>query len=724
MRISNRIAATATAALTSIITPSLADVGPGVCDGERPQFTADEYQAFGGGQIAVGTQWRSNDAEGVLNVYDLTGQTGAPLGVDWPTIIYTHPEWVRSTIGEVFGVALDDRGNIYAAHTAVYFSDNIGSIGGQPGQVYIIDSVTGAPTVFATLPNNSDPVIAASPFGVAESYPGLGNLCFDVGKQAVYVSNFEDGRIYRIDATGTCLSTWDHATGLVSDCTPEAGDGEGAARLGERVWAVQSFNGRVYYSLWAEDRGAPDPTAANEIWSVAYDAAGEFIAGTEQLEISVPPITPEYSNPVSDISFGPAGQMMIAERTMRTDPATGRFNTEPHQSRALEYVCEQQAQGAVWVPSGNAFSVGGGVSNSADSAGGVDYSYAAAPDDRVWVTSDAMILGTPGIGPNVYGIQGLPQAGGNVANSILIDMDAEILQQDKSGIGSVEVSCPGFVQGPCASVSNEEILCDLDNSGNYTYTFDLTNNSGQDVAYLLVLPDAGLNVVPSGLIVLPSLLLDGDTTQVSITFNGGNPGDELCFTLSLNTSDFEECCAIRPCIIVPDCECAQIHDESVVCTPDGTGCFTYTFDVDNLLPIDIYYSYFVPISPAGVTIDTGNVDPSRWDYSPVPSLGTETVTVTICGSMPGEEVCFLMTMHNESLEECCSIEICVITPDCANGIECPADCNGDGVLDFFDISVFLNEFTTQDPRADMNNDGSWDFFDISAFLTLFNQGCP
>jgi hypothetical protein len=707
-----------------LLAPSaLSDVGPGECDGERPQFEADEYQLFGGGQIAAATQWRTSDAEGVLNVYDLSGQTTAPLGVDWPTNIYTHPEWVRSSMGQVFGVALDDVGNIFAAHTAIYISDNIGSIGGQPGQIYKIDSVTGAPTVFATLPNNSDPVIAAA-HGINESYPGLGNLCFDVGKQAVYVSNFEDGRIYRIDASGTCLSTWDHATGVVSDCSPEAGDGEGAARLGERVWAVQTFNGRVYYSVWFEDSTTGSP-ASNEIWSVAYDGAGEFIAGTEQLEISVPVYANDYSNPVSDIAFGPAGQMMIAERTMQTDLTSGRFNTAPHQSRALEYICEAQ-QGGVWLPSANAFSVGGGASNSADSAGGCDYSYAAAPDDRVWVTSDAMILGTQGVGPNVYGIQGLPQAGGNVASSILIDMDAEILFQDKSGLGSVEVSCPGFVEDPCATVANGEILCELDDSGNYTFTFDLTNNSGQDVEHLIILPvSGGANVVPSGLMTLGSTLVDGATTQVTLTFNGGAPGDELCFIISLNTADFEECCAIEHCIIIPECDCAQVHDERVECLGDGTGCFTYTFDVDNLTGIDIYYSYFSVISPSGATVDTGNVDPNRWDYPPMPNFGTETLTLTICGAQPGEEVCFLMTMHDATLDECCSIEVCVTVPDCEpQGIECPADCTGDGNLNFLDISAFLTEFSNSDPRVDFNNDGNWNFLDISAFLTLFAQGCP
>jgi hypothetical protein len=719
MRSSKLIAATAVLAASSLAS---GDVGPGECDGARPQFESDEYQVFGGGQIAVGTQWRSNDSGGVLNVYDLSGQTTAPLGVDWPTGIYTHPQWVRSSLGQVFGVALDDLGNIFAAHTSIYFSDGLGSVGGQPGQVYKIDSVTGVPTVFATLPNSSDPVIAAA-HGINESYPGLGNLCFDVVKQAVYVSNFEDGRIYRIDASGACLSTWDHATGVVSDCSPEAGDQVGAARLGERVWAVQTFNGRVYYSVWFED-STTGSAAANEIWSVAYDGAGEFIAGTEQLEISVPALFNDYSNPVSDISFGPAGQMMIAERSMQTDPVTGRFDTSPHQSRALEYICEGQG-GGVWLPSPNAFSVGSGASGSTDSAGGCDYSYASAPDDRVWVTSDAMILGSQGVGPNVYGIQGLPITGGNVASSILIDMDAEILFQDKTGLGSVEVSCPENFAKPCARLSDLEVLCDLDDSGNYTLTFDLTNNSGQDVKHLLVLPTtAGINVVPTGLITLPTLLLDGSTTQVSITFNGGIPGDELCFILSLNTVDFEECCAIEQCITVPDCECAQIHDLSTECLGDGTGCFTFTFDVDNLTGADVWYSFFSPISPAGVTFDTGNVDPNRWDFAPLAHNGTATVSVTICGAIPGEEVCFLLTMHDATLEECCSIEICITAPECADGRgDCPADCTNDGVVDVFDVFFYVDEYSSGLLSADFTEDGQLDIFDVLAFIDAYNAGC-
>lgn len=55
---------------------------------------------------------------------------------------------------------------------------------------------------------------------------------------------------------------------------------------------------------------------------------------------------------------------------------------------------------------------------------------------------------------------------------------------------------------------------------------------------------------------------------------------------------------------------------------------------------------------------------------------------------------------------------------------CPADINGDGMLDFFDVSAFLTAFSNNQPIADFNNDNVLDFFDVSAFLAAFSAGCP
>jgi len=54
---------------------------------------------------------------------------------------------------------------------------------------------------------------------------------------------------------------------------------------------------------------------------------------------------------------------------------------------------------------------------------------------------------------------------------------------------------------------------------------------------------------------------------------------------------------------------------------------------------------------------------------------------------------------------------------------CPADLNGDGSLNFLDVSMFLGAFGAQDPIADFQPDGSFNFLDVSAFLAAFGAGC-
>lgn len=55
---------------------------------------------------------------------------------------------------------------------------------------------------------------------------------------------------------------------------------------------------------------------------------------------------------------------------------------------------------------------------------------------------------------------------------------------------------------------------------------------------------------------------------------------------------------------------------------------------------------------------------------------------------------------------------------------CPADINGDGVLDNGDIGAFITLFLLGDPAADLNGDGVIDNGDIGSFVTLFLSGCP
>lgn len=55
---------------------------------------------------------------------------------------------------------------------------------------------------------------------------------------------------------------------------------------------------------------------------------------------------------------------------------------------------------------------------------------------------------------------------------------------------------------------------------------------------------------------------------------------------------------------------------------------------------------------------------------------------------------------------------------------CPADLNGDGMLDYFDVSALLNPNPGANQFLDYNLDGTTNFFDISDFLIDFQSGCP
>lgn len=99
--------------------------------------------------------------------------------------------------------------------------------------------------------------------------------------------------------------------------------------------------------------------------------------------------------------------------------------------------------------------------------------------------------------------------------------------------------------------------------------------------------------------------------------------------------------------------------------------------------------------------------------------GNATFTETVPGVAP-EGWVVTATATNLAERTTSEFSVCVT----AAGSGCPADFNGDGNLDFFDVSTFLNAFGDQDPAADFNGDGNYDFFDVSAFLNAYNAGCP
>ncbi|MBI5170749.1 MAG: T9SS type A sorting domain-containing protein [Candidatus Eisenbacteria bacterium] len=394
----------------------------------------------------------------VVTIYDMASPLPpGPEDVNWAAITrYNGPGvgWTVDSLGTVFGLTLDEYGNIFVCHTAIYGGDAVGQVfGGGPGAVYRIDGVTGKITTFVKLPNFPD---TSQPTG--EDLPGLGNITYDCAHKQFFVTNMENGKIYRIKPTGV-----NGPTGTVvqvfDPMTPDA-PSPGWAPLCERLWAVQIHGNRVFYSVWAED-GSNTSALSNTIRSVGLDGAGAILPLTDKLELVMPDNLGLGSqafygaNPVSDISFNAAGDMLLAERSMGGPTYSGA-----HLSRLLEYRCTEFC----WRRT-NAFDVGDCCART-NSAGGCDYDrmpYTGSSQalGRTWASGDALHLS--GSYPDIiYGLQGFRPNGGNITTSILIDSDGDTLGMDKVFQGDVEKpGCPPPTVGKLCGTK----WSDLDHDG-------------------------------------------------------------------------------------------------------------------------------------------------------------------------------------------------------------------------------------------------------------------
>ena len=569
------------------------------CCGRKPPLggipTSSTYASFTG-QIAVATNYADTGTKPSVVIWDLKNQATAPVGSQWdsadtpPTNSYSHAGWARSSIGDVSGLTLDGGGNIYVAATRVYGTNNLGAatvLPGVPGNgdIYKLDANSGLPTRFVqTL--NAPAYSSGSPNKIPNMGAGLGNITYrcaaDGSAGSFYVSNFETGEIYQISPAGQIVSRWDHGLNLPTATPSRAAIPDSATNgftaLGRRTWAVQVKHNELFYSVWAEDQGTPSATAANEVWKIGLNGAGNF-TGSAQLVVALPPIGGNYSNPVADISFNAAGDMVVAERSMNAGN-----NPSAHQSRLLEY----KLVSGVWTPEPvTKFRIG--VFSQVNAAGGCDYDYGLG--GRVWATADALIYTSPVF---LYGLQGTAAGGGNAANSILIDLDNDVSSADKTFIGDVEIPCPQCdVLPPKPTIGGPDSTCA---PGEYcvkmaqgvTYSWSVTGGTGQ------VSANGGCVAV-----------VWGSTSPKSITVTATNAAG-CTSTTTLEVKDCATTTPIDPCC--PPWNKDLLKDMMFY---QGSGSisapYTLKFQPTTALKnqMQAYINYLHSVNPAinGITID-------------------------------------------------------------------------------------------------------------------------
>lgn len=380
--------------------------------------------------------------------------------------------------GEVFGTCIDNEGNIYVTASTLYgyngtvFSgpNGFASIIKLDGSTMTIDPSFGSnlnlsgisPGKFVNnigngvvVNNGSWPNLSSE-----QIYSGLGNICYDAHNGQLLVSNFEDGKIHRINKQGFYIDAFDPLLPLLDDLTP------GFAPLGERVWGLQAFynpvtgNTEVYYGVWSEDRRVGSSTTGlnatsgpNTLRMVEINSAGSFDILSDQHLLTIPDIVgTSFSSPVSDIAISKDGlQMILATRSMPADinKYLGSNTIGAHVSSF--YYMDRTNLLTAWNTS-NLTTFNNGTNQAKNSAGGVDFGPKQAVenfdtgsicDQTIWTTGDNLLNdGTHGWNYGLCGFSVNEIFGASPINDnfkYVVDLDNFTGTGYKSLIGDVEV---------------------------------------------------------------------------------------------------------------------------------------------------------------------------------------------------------------------------------------------------------------------------------------------
>ena len=558
------------------------------------------------------------------NIVAAIERTGDLLGLqyDTPLPYTTTHTWTLDQFGEVFGNTFDKHGNIYFASTSVYGPSSFGVNGVN---IYKVDNQGNFdPTFNVDFPNDIGPARNSINSNL-QNLPGLGNICYDEHHEQLLVTNFEDGKIYRIDpVTGDVIGSAFSPTNYL-DITP------GFAPLGDRVWGIDSYgndanNVVVYYSIWNNDLLASNGTK-NLIGSVQLDSNGDFIVSTVNNNLIEIPFLENinagtisnYSNPVSDITLSSDGsKILVAEKTMNGDmqERLQRVTSFAHGGRVMEFSFDSNA----WNPIPIRYGIGQG--NAANSTGGVDYGFVnndfSSCERGIWTLGDYL----HGDSELIYGIQLInTSVGTDLAASYLFRLSGA--GNAKSLFGDIEVyKCDVECEplSDCFTVQNETITC-VDHR-TYDITLQIKNENDQVFDRLLTFAQNNQTAVN------PTISIDfGD--NMPILSPGETSGDisfqvrrlglvdeeiEVCFDVIPQNPLGDDCCKDDFCLTLPVC-CVPDQSKDLLLTQDAEDECCYNIEITNACAVDYFNGVTVSAIGSELSIANSSSD-NNWQNQP------------------------------------------------------------------------------------------------------------
>ena len=448
-------------------------------------------QSLTKGMDAVVTLFGPRLSDRVADIKVVGDQNSAPNNSNW--VQPFNPlltNWTAANLGQIYGTAIDDAGNVYFASTAMYINwdpqrlakpsctpSPAGGFGyhtsGGPAGIYkasagTLNTITPLTT---TIPNTGY---------------GIGNIAYAKGPiDRLYASNLEDGKIYCIHpVTGVVMGVFD-------PFAPDPGT-SGIAPYGERIFGLavnyETDGTRLYYAVLINQ-------TTTEIWSVGLGAGGTFTAGDNTLEILVPLAHPTMYTYVADLAFSFRGELLVGEKG------------EPHAANVYQYFGKH---GAWSLPQKLYMSAYENANaKNANSGGGVDYGYSRDDKDTtkfycdtlIWTQSNA--IKEPGAFPFLaYGLLSHPLGGYSnnatyLSEAFIVNLKGDVSLNgvtSKSSFGDVECfdwTCDPQQTDICGKVNARLVASPV---GNCCYNIELLNTYRPDYFRSISITSTAFNI--------------------------------------------------------------------------------------------------------------------------------------------------------------------------------------------------------------------------------------
>ena len=455
---------------------------------------------------------------GIMDINNALPPAGR-IDVTGSTPMYHHPSWIVDSIGNTYGITIDHCANFYMTSSSNYaFSFGglnailqYGLLGGgfndleAAGTIYKVDAITAQASPWAVLPQQSysfshyECFSGAQAGGVRNTGPGLGNITFSFETFNFYASNFEDGRIYRLDTLGNILESYDPFL-LDNNNSGPPGD------LNEVVYglAMSPDNSELFFGNCAE--GNSSNNAA--VYSIPLNPDGSFsgtidnsnnpvgatwnnIVGTEQFHVETTPVQGfNLTSFISDLEFTPDNKLIVGNRS----GCSGSLHSNYDEGGKTEVILPD-GSGLYSLNQGIIYTTSEGFSNNTDYGGVAFFDNPNGGIEYIISTGDMIDAGGPHgiivVPEDTYGAPGIAVSPAGIisyndnTNSIFLKGnggDVQVFQEC-----ACEIICPDqIVATPISVCSGEPFSLEITSSnGNASLITTWTDQNNQPV------PDPG-----------------------------------------------------------------------------------------------------------------------------------------------------------------------------------------------------------------------------------------